>query len=144
MRYQPWTITLGELDERMGVEIVEQSVDRVVARMPVEGNRQSHGLLHGGAMLALGEAVGSWAAVIYASTLGKVAVGVDASATHHASARDGWVVATATPIKLGRTLTSHEVIITSEETGERLSTFRITDAVIDRQIPGFTYVPVKE
>ena len=144
MRYHPWTITLGELDERMGVEIVEQSVDRVVARMPVEGNRQSHGLLHGGASLALAEAVGSWAAVIHASTLGKVAVGVDANGTHHSSARDGWVVATATPIRLGRTLTSHEVVIAHEETGERLCTFRITNAVIDRRIPGFEYVPVDE
>ena len=101
------------------------------------------GLLHGGASLALAEAVGSWAAVIHASTLGKVAVGVDANATHHASARDGWVVATATPIRLGRTLTSHEVIIVHEESSERLCTFRITNAVIDRKIPGFDYVPIE-
>src|SRR6478752_3411718 len=72
-----WKITLGELDEKMGVKIVEESVDRVVATMPVEGNRQSFGLLHGGASLAVGEAVGSWAAVIFASTLGKTALGVD-------------------------------------------------------------------
>ena len=76
-----WKITLGELDEKMGVKIVEESVERVVATMPVEGNRQSFGLLHGGASLAVGEAVGSWAAVIHASTLGKTAVGVDVSAT---------------------------------------------------------------
>lgn len=144
MRYQPWTITLGELDERMGVELVEESIDRVIARMPVAGNRQSHGLLHGGASLALAEAVGSWAAVIHASTLGKVAVGVDASGTHHSSAREGWVRATATPIRLGRTLTSHDVVIEHEETGERLCSFRITNAVIDRKIPGFEYLPVDE
>ncbi len=144
VRYHPWTITLGELDERMGIEIVEQSAHRVVARMPVAGNRQSHGLLHGGASLALGEAVGSWAAVIHASTYGKVAVGVDASGTHHSSARDGWVRATATAIHLGRTLTSHEVIIEHEQTGARLCTFRITNAVIDRKIPGFEYVPVSD
>jgi acyl-coenzyme A thioesterase PaaI-like protein len=71
---EPWKITLGELDEKMGVKILEESVDRVVATMPVEGNRQSFGLLHGGASLAVGEAVGSWAAVIHASTLGKTAV----------------------------------------------------------------------
>ena len=50
----PWKITLGELDEKMGVKIVEESVERVVATMPVEGNRQSFGLLHGGASLAVG------------------------------------------------------------------------------------------
>lgn len=124
---EPWSITLGELDERMGVAVVEQSIERVVVRMPVAGNRQSFGLLHGGALLALGEAAGSWAACVHASTLGMVAVGVDASGTHHRSVRDGYVVATATPIRLGRTLDSHEVIITAEDTGERLSTFRITN-----------------
>ena len=65
---EPWKIILGELDEKMGVKIVEESVERVVATMPVEGNRQSFGLLHGGASLAFGEAIGSWAAVIHAST----------------------------------------------------------------------------
>src|SRR5215207_5189278 len=95
-----WKITLGELDEKMGVRILEESVERVVATMPVEGNRQSFGLLHGGASLA----VGSWAAVIHASTMGKTAVGVDVSATHHRSARKGLITITATPLQLGKTL----------------------------------------
>ncbi|WP_105033114.1 PaaI family thioesterase [Arthrobacter ruber] len=128
----PWTITLGELDEKMGVTILEQSVERVVATMPVAGNRQSFGLLHGGASLAVGEAVGSWAAVIHASTLGKTAVGVDVSATHHKGAREGTVTITATPIHLGRTLTTHEVLLT-DEAGQRLCTLRITNLLLDKQ-----------
>lgn len=128
----PWTITLGELDEKMGVTILEQSVERVVATMPVAGNRQSFGLLHGGASLAVGEAVGSWAAVIHASTLGKTAVGVDVSATHHKGAREGTVTITATPIHLGRTLTTHEVLLTNEA-GQRLCTLRITNLLLDKQ-----------
>jgi uncharacterized protein (TIGR00369 family) len=124
--YAPWRITLGELDRKMGMQVLEQSVQRVVVTMPVAGNRQSLGLLHGGAMLALGEAVGSWAALIHASTRGMVCVGVDANATHHRSTRDGVVTAVATPIRLGGTLTSHEVVISDEE-GNRLSTFRITN-----------------
>jgi 1,4-dihydroxy-2-naphthoyl-CoA hydrolase len=127
-----WKITLGELDEKMGVRIVEESVERVVATMPVEGNRQSFGLLHGGASLAVGEAVGSWAAVIHASTMGKTAVGVDVSATHHRSARKGTITITATPLQLGRTLTAHEVLITNEA-GERLCTMRITNLLLDRK-----------
>ncbi|STD39272.1 uncharacterized protein, possibly involved in aromatic compounds catabolism [Corynebacterium striatum] len=129
---QQWQIQLGELDKKMGVEVVEQSPEKVVATMPVEGNTQSFGLLHGGAMACLAEAVGSWAAVIHASTLGKVAVGVDINATHHASGRAGLVTATATAIKLGRTLCSHEVIITDED-GKRLCTARITNAVVDKK-----------
>lgn len=128
---QPWTIELGELDKKMGVRIVEESVERVVATMPVAGNTQSFGLLHGGASLAVGEAVGSWAAVKYASTFGKVVVGVDVNATHHRSATDGLITITATPLKLGRRLTSHEVIITDEQQ-RRICTLRITNLVVDK------------
>jgi 1,4-dihydroxy-2-naphthoyl-CoA hydrolase len=134
MTGEPWQITLGELDEKMGVKILEQSVERVVATMPVEGNRQSFGLLHGGASLAVGEAVGSWAAVIHASTLNKTAVGVDVSATHHKSARSGTITITATPIHLGRTLTTHEVLITNDD-GGRLCTLRITNLLLEKK-PG--------
>lgn len=128
-----WKIKLGELDRKMGVEVLEQSAERVVARMPIDGNRQSLGLLHGGAMAALAEAVGSWAAVIHASSIDKAAVGVDINATHHSSGHQGWVTATATAIKLGRTLTCHEVVIVDDD-GKRLCTARITNAVVDRSI----------
>lgn len=130
-KFEPWTIVLGELDEKMGVKVIEQSATKVVATMPIEGNRQSLGLLHGGAMASLAEAVGSWAAVIHASTMGKVAVGVDINATHHASGYAGLVTATATAIRLGRTMTSHEVVI-KDESGRRLCTARITNAVIEK------------
>lgn len=125
-----WTIELGELDRKMGVEIVEESPEKVVVTMPIDGNRQSLGLLHGGAMVAVGEAAGSWAAVKHASTMGKVAVGVDVNATHHASGRVGSVTVTATAIRLGRTMSSHEVLIT-DDFGSRLCTVRITNAIID-------------
>ncbi|EMQ98940.1 PaaI family thioesterase [Paeniglutamicibacter gangotriensis] len=125
-----WQIALGELDLKMGIKIIEESVDKVVATMPVEGNRQSFGLLHGGASLAVGEAVGSWAAVKHASTMGKSAVGVDVSATHHKGAREGTITITATPISLGRRMASHQVLI-ENEAGERLCTLRITNLIID-------------
>lgn len=125
-----WQIQLGELDIKMGIKIIEESVDKVVATMPVEGNRQSFGLLHGGASLAVGEAVGSWAAVKHASTMGKSAVGVDVSATHHKGAREGLITITATPISLGRRMASHQVLI-ENEAGQRLCTLRITNLIID-------------
>lgn len=128
-QYELWKITLGELDEKMGVEVLEESADSVVARMPIDGNRQSLGLLHGGAMLALGEAVGSWGAVIHASSMGKAAVGVDVNATHHKSSTDGYVRAVSTAIHRGRSLATYEVIITHEETGARLCTLRITNFI---------------
>lgn len=128
MAHETWKITLGELDEKMGVVVLEESPERVVATMPVAGNRQSLGLLHGGASVAFAEALGSWAAVIHASTMGKKAVGVDINATHHRSATDGILTGVATAITLGRTLCSHEVIISNEE-GKRICTARITNLV---------------
>ena len=124
-----WTIELGELDVKMGVRILEQSAERVVATMPVEGNRQSFGLLHGGASVAFAEALGSWAAVIHAGP-GRSAVGVDITATHHRSARSGLVTGVATAIRLGRTIASHEIVVSDEE-GNRLCTARITNLIID-------------
>ncbi|MGH1549238.1 PaaI family thioesterase [Leifsonia poae] len=124
-----WTIELGELDVKMGVRILEQSAERVVATMPVEGNRQSFGLLHGGASVAFAEALGSWAAVIHAGP-GRSAVGVDINATHHRSARSGLVTGVATAIRLGRTIASHEIVVSDEE-GNRLCTARITNLIID-------------
>jgi len=125
-----WKITFGELDKKLGIEILSQSPQRVAARMPVAGNTQSLGRLHGGATAALAEALGSWAALIHASTMGKECVGVDLNITHHKSAREGYVTGVATAIRLGRRAASHEVIITGED-GERLCTARITNMIID-------------
>ena len=129
----PWSIVLGELDEKLGVTVHEQSAERVVATMPVAGNRQSFGLLHGGASVAFAEALGSWAAVIHAGP-DRTAVGVDINATHHSSARSGVVTGVATALRLGRTLASHEVVVTDED-GRRLCTARITNLIIDRPAP---------
>jgi uncharacterized protein (TIGR00369 family) len=124
-----WRIVPGELDVKMGVEILEQSARRVVARMPVEGNRQSFGLLHGGASVAFAEALGSWAAVIHAGP-DKTAVGLDINATHHRSARSGMVTGVAEAISLGRRVTSHAVTITDDE-GRLLCTARITNLIVE-------------
>ena len=127
---KPWKIQLGELDLKMGVVIVEESAERVVATLPVEGNRQSFGLLHGGASVAFAEALGSWAAVIHAGP-GRSAVGLDINATHHRSAKSGIVTGTATAIRLGRRVTSHEIEIRDDE-GRLLCTARITNLIVEK------------
>jgi 1,4-dihydroxy-2-naphthoyl-CoA hydrolase len=125
-----WKIVLGELDIKMGVVILEESAERVVATLPVEGNRQSFGLLHGGASVAFAEALGSWAAVIHAGP-GRSAVGLDVNATHHRSATSGLVTGTATAISLGRRVTSHEVVIRDDQ-DRLLCTARITNLIVDK------------
>lgn len=129
MTDQPWRIELGELDVKMGVTVLEQSAERVVATMPVAGNRQSFGLLHGGASIAFAEALGSWAAVIHAGP-GRSAVGLDINATHHRSARAGVVTGVAQALRLGRRVTCHEVTVT-DEAGRLLCTARITNLIVD-------------
>jgi 1,4-dihydroxy-2-naphthoyl-CoA hydrolase len=112
------------LDDRMGIEYVEATAERVVARMPVEGNTQPFGLLHGGASAVLAESVGSVAANLHGAP-DKYAVGVDLNATHHRGVRSGHVTAVATPAHLGRSSASYEVVITDDD-GRRVCTARLT------------------
>ncbi len=116
---------LGALADRMGIRMTEFSKDRAVATMPVEGNTQPVMLLHGGAYVVLGETLGSMHANLLAPE-GHVGVGVDINATHTGSATEGFVTGVCTPIKVGRTLTVHEIVI-SDEQGRRCSTVRITN-----------------
>jgi uncharacterized protein (TIGR00369 family) len=115
---------LGELADRMGIVITEAGPDRVVATMPVAGNRQPYGLLHGGASAALAETVGSIAAAQHAGS-GRIAVGIELSCTHHRSARHGSTTAVATPLRAGQTVATYEIIVT-DDSGDRLCTARLT------------------
>jgi uncharacterized protein (TIGR00369 family) len=119
----------GKLNEKMGVELLEVSVDRVVATMPVEGNTQPFGLLHGGASVVLAETLGSVGSGLHAVGMGKMPVGVDINATHHRAATSGVVTGVATPVHLGRTSACYEVVITDER-GKRVCTSRITCALV--------------
>ena len=116
--------TMGELNERLGVVLLEASKDRVVATMPVEGNRQPFGLLHGGASVALGESLGSMLAALN-SPPGRHAVGIEISATHHRSALSGLVTGVATPLNVGRTLVTSEIVVTDDQQ-RRVCTIRLT------------------
>lgn len=118
---------LGALADRMGIEFSEISPERAVATMPVEGNTQPVGLLHGGAYVVLGESLGSMSANLHAGP-GRLAVGVDINATHTSSATVGTVTATCTAIHLGRSMTVHEIVITNDQ-GRRCSTVRITNLI---------------
>ncbi len=120
---------IGNLAVKMGIRFLEVGPDRIVATMPVEGNEQVTGILHGGAHLVLAETLGSFAAGIHAGP-GRYALGIEINATHHRSASAGLVTGTGTALHLGRSLTSHEVIMTDEQ-GRKLSTARITNLLRD-------------
>ena len=118
----------GALDIKMGIEMLEVSPQRLVARMPVEGNTQPIGLLHGGANVVLAESLGSIGTQLHAGPNRKI-VGVDINATHHKSATSGIVTAVATAVTLGKTLCCYEVEITNDK-GERTCSARITCLIL--------------
>jgi 1,4-dihydroxy-2-naphthoyl-CoA hydrolase len=114
----------GQLARRLGIELKEIDPQRLVATMPVDGNRQPAGLLHGGASVALAETLGSIGTALHAGP-GKMVVGVDINATHHRAAVSGLVTGVATPLHLGRGTATYEVVVT-DEAGRRVCTSRIT------------------
>ncbi len=118
------------LIDRMGIRIVEASPDGAVGTMPVEGNTQPYGLLHGGASAVLAETLGSVAAAAHARSLDPdgIAMGVDLSITHLASARTGTVTGTATALRRGRTIAVYLVEI-SDESGSLVASARLSCAI---------------
>ena len=121
---------IGALDKKMGIEIIEASPERLVATMPVEGNTQPIGLLHGGANVVLAESLGSIGTQLHAGADRKI-VGVDINATHHKSATSGFITAVATAISLGKTLCSYNVEVKNDK-GERTCTARITCLILNK------------
>ncbi|MDI3330951.1 MAG: hotdog fold thioesterase [Micrococcus sp.] len=120
---------ISPLTAKMGIVFREMTVERMVATMPVAGNEQNAGLLHGGAHLVLAETLGSIAAVLHVDGR-KPVVGIEISATHHRGITEGTVTGTCTPIHLGGTLTTHEIVMTDDQ-GRRLSTAKITNMILD-------------
>ena len=118
----------GALDKKMGIEILEASPERLVGRMPVEGNTQPIGLLHGGANVVLAESLGSIGTQLNAGPNRRI-VGVDINATHHKSAMSGYVTGVATAVSIGKTLCVYEVVITNEQ-GQRTCSARITCMIL--------------
>jgi len=118
----------GALDKKMGIEIIEASPERLIGRMPVEGNTQPIGLLHGGANVVLAESLGSIGTQLHAGPSRRI-VGVDINATPHKSATSGFVTGVATAVSLGKTLCVYEIVITNDQ-GQRTCTARITCMIL--------------
>lgn len=114
----------GQLPDRMGIEVTDWTPERMVATMPVAGNLQPYGLLHGGASCVLAETLGSMAAAVHAGP-DRAAVGLELNATHHRAARSGTVTAVCTPLHAGNTIATYQIVI-SDEDERRICTVRLT------------------
>jgi uncharacterized protein (TIGR00369 family) len=122
-----------QLADKLGIEITDWNPDRLVGTMPVAGNRQPYGLLHGGANAVLAETLGSLAAGLHAGS-GRSAVGLELSCTHHRAALDGLVTGVCTPLHRGRSTATFEIVIT-DEAGRRTCTARLT-CFVRRRLDG--------
>jgi uncharacterized protein (TIGR00369 family) len=119
----------GQFNMKLGIRIVEISPERLVGTVPVEGNRQPYGLLHGGANASLAEMLGSVGAAMNAGP-GRTAVGLELSCTHHRAARSGLITGVCVPLHVGRTTATFETVITDED-GKRTCTARLTCVLRD-------------
>ena len=128
----------GTLPGLMNIKIVEASPRRVVGTMPVAGNTQAYGILHGGASCVLAETLGSLGSALHAGP-DRVTVGIEISASHHRSASQGELTGVATLLHGGRTLTTYEIVIT-DNLGRRICTSRLTCLLRDA-VPGDGKLP---
>lgn len=119
---------LGELGNRMGMEILELDASEVVVRLPVLGNRQPIGLLHGGANGVLVEHAASVLALLNAPD-GKTAVGTELNVSQLKSALEGHVTARATIISRARSSICSNVEIRDDD-GVLTAVGRMTNVFI--------------
>lgn len=130
---------LEQLNDRMGIEILAAGLDEVVGRMPVAGNRQPYGLLHGGASGVLAETLGSTLSAMHALPE-RFPVGLELACTHHRSATSGWVTGTARPVHIGRSTSTSEIVLVDDE-GRRVCTAKLTCLHRDTRPPAGSATP---
>lgn len=104
------------LMETLEIEFTDAGEDYLVAKMPVTPKvHQPDGVLHGGASVALAESVGSMASYVFLDTDEFFVRGIEISANHVRSIREGYVFAKATYIHKGRTTQLWNIRITDED-----------------------------
>lgn len=125
-----WADTIvSPLDEKLGLTITELTAERVVGSIPVDGNQQPFGLLHGGASGVVVETLASMGALAHGYP-DRVGVGVDLNVTHVRAVRAGRVTGTATAVKLGGNVAIYAVELVDDD-GHLTATGRLTCHMID-------------
>ena len=115
------------------IEYIDAGEDFLTAKMPVNPRvHQPMGLLHGGATVALAESVGSAASFLFINSEKQEARGIEISANHLKSKREGTVFCTAKIIHKGASLHLWELKITDEE-GKLISLCKLTNMILPRR-----------
>lgn len=118
---------------KLGIQIEEVTPERVTAIMPVEGNTQPDGFLHGGATCSLIETLASIGAAVVAGWPEKAVMGQSQSTNFLSTATSGVVRGVATPVRTGRTTHLWNVDVADAETGKVVASGRVTMAVRERR-----------
>lgn len=126
-------LSKGCMVEHVGINFTEVGSDYIKAEMPISPKTtQPFGLLHGGASVVLAETLGSVAASVIVSPLGKVAVGLEISANHIKGKKEGVVTGVAKPVHIGRSTHLWEIRITDEHE-QLICLSKITMAILDKK-----------
>ena len=127
------SIAKGNLMETLEIEFVDVGKDFLAARMPVTQKvYQPEGILHGGATVALAETVGSAAVAVFNRDPGVITRGIEISANHVKSVKEGYVTGTARPIHLGRTTQLWEIKVTDDD-NNLISLCKLTTITLDKR-----------
>ncbi|SHJ75066.1 PaaI family thioesterase [Flavobacterium haoranii] len=121
------------LMETLEIEFIDAGEDFLTAKMPVNPRvHQPMGLLHGGASVALAESVGSAASIMFINPEVTEVRGIEISANHLKSKREGTVYATAKVIHKGKSIHLWEIRIVDEQ-GALISLCKLTNMVLPRR-----------
>jgi uncharacterized protein (TIGR00369 family) len=127
------SIAKGNLMETLEIEFVDVGEDFLAARMPVNQKvYQPEGILHGGATVALAETVGSAAVAVFNRDPGVITRGIEISANHVKSVKQGYVTGTARPIHLGRTTQLWEIKVTDDD-NNLISLCKLTTIILNKR-----------
>lgn len=121
--------SMGTLMPKLGLEFIETGPERLVARIPVEGNTQPYGVLHGGATAALCETVASIGTALAVGP-GKLVMGIELNVNHIRAVRDGHITATGMPLHVGKTTAVWDMKVHDDE-GRLVAASRLTLAIRD-------------
>ncbi len=121
------------LMETLEINYIDAGEDFLVATMPVNSRvHQPMGLLHGGASAALAESVGSAASIMFVNPEKQEVRGIEISANHLKSKREGMVTATAKIVHKGASIHLWEIRIT-DEAGKLVSLCKLTNMVLPKR-----------
>jgi 1,4-dihydroxy-2-naphthoyl-CoA hydrolase len=121
------------LMETLEINYIDAGEDFLVATMPVNPRvHQPMGLLHGGASVALAESVGSAASIMFVNPERQEVRGIEISANHLKSKKEGMVTATAKIIHKGASIHLWEIRIV-DENEKLISLCKLTNMILPRR-----------